>query len=667
MNNINIDDLNQKQREAVLRSEGPLLIIAGAGSGKTKTITHRISHLLEQGIPQSRILALTFTNKAAREMTSRIRELTGKKLRNITISTFHAFGVILLRQIIHTRGFRDNFTIYDQTDKISLIQEVGRELGFARHAIDGYYLSNLFSGIKTGRMEWDRSNDQYRKLYDEYNSHLHAYNAVDFDDLIVLPADILSEYEELRLQFQEKYQYITVDEFQDTSSAQYRLLYLLGKDHRNVCVVGDDDQSIYSWRGANYQNLLQFEKDFSELEEIKLEQNYRSTKTILLAANQVICNNTNRKDKNLWTGTVQDNPIALFYPENEIKEAQFIADTIREIHARDRVSYKDFGILVRTNSLTRNIEEALLNFNIPYTVSGGTSFFQRKEVKDLIAYLKVCANPDDDMNLLRIINSPRRGIGKKTILQIREIADRKKISFYSAVSALFHAADSPVSDKVKQNLGDFFYLIEQYRERLLHQKGLAETVRGLTDTVDYWGWLIQEFQDKEQLAKLKYRNIQSFIEMMERWEKDPDTIEPTLYSFLNRITLITRDDTGDEEPDTVNLMTIHAAKGLEFNVVLFAGAEDRIIPHSRSIEEDESNIEEERRLFYVAMTRAKEKLIITCCTSRRIANQTVECLPSPFLLEIPKDLVEYHEPSEPVTREAATDIFADLKARFSET
>ena len=635
--------LNERQREAVSNLEGPLLIIAGAGSGKTRTITFRIANMLSRGIPQTQILALTFTNKAAREMLHRIRELTGKKLTSLTVSTFHAFGVKLLRQTIKKLGYKENFTIYDQTDKIALIGEVARELGYTREAANGYALSSLFSAIKTGQTEWDRSNSQHMQLYQEYQSHLKVYNAVDFDDLIVLPYEILSKHRELLENEQNRYRYITVDEFQDTSEAQYRLLHLLGEKQRNVCVVGDDDQSIYSWRGANYENLIRFEKDFPELSEIKLEQNYRSTKTVLLAANGVIRNNRNRKEKKLWTGIEADRPIEIFYPDDEVREAEFIADTIKQLHFREKVSYRDIGILVRTNSLTGPIEEALLSGDIPYTVSGGTSFFQRKEVKDIISYLRVCANPDDDVNLLRIIKTPRRGIGKKTIMQIRETADSRGMSCYSAISALYHASDSPLGEKTKKVVGDFFFLIEAYRTRLLETRNLADTVRGLIDTVGYWSWLVQEYQDRERLAKFKYRNLTVFTDMIERWEKDPDTLEHGLYAFLNRITLITRDDIGEDDEDKVNLMTIHAAKGLEFSAVFLAGAEEGIIPHSRALEESEANIEEERRLFYVALTRAKDQLFITSCTNRRYANRMLECTPSPFLLEVPEGLVEYHD------------------------
>lgn len=657
--------LNDRQLEAVRSINGPLLIIAGAGSGKTRTITYRIANLLDKGIPQSQILALTFTNKAAKEMAARVRNLTGKKLQRITVSTFHAFGVILLRQIIGSIGYRENFSIYDQNDKLALINETARELSYSRDAIDSYYLSSLFSAIKTGRADWDRSNDQHRNLYDEYQSHLAAYNAVDFDDLIVLPRKILESEHELLGQFRDQYRYITVDEFQDTSSAQYGVLKLLAEKYRNVCVVGDDDQSIYSWRGANYENLMQFERDFPELKEIKLEQNYRSTKTILLAANGLIKNNRNRKIKRLWTGIEKEHPIEIHYPPNEIEEGKFIAETIKDIRFREKIPYHDIGVLVRTNSLTRSIEEVFLSENIPYSVSGGSSFFERKEVRDIISYLKVCANPDDDVNLLRIINTPRRGIGKRTLLQIRDTADQKGCSFYSALSALYHASDSPLPERVKNSIGDFYDLIENSRSSLLKAKSLSEAVNTLVENIAYWSWLVQEYQTNEKIAKYKYRNITLFIDLIDRWEKDPDNFETGLYAFLNRITLITKDDIDDTSDGKVNLMTIHAAKGLEFSRVFVAGVEDKIIPHGKAIEEDPSNIEEERRLFYVAITRAKEKLFLSSCLTRKYANRFIECSPSPFLLEIPEGLVENFEERGPVGEDEAKDMFAALKSKFS--
>ena len=367
------DKLNPEQYRAVTTLEGPILIIAGAGSGKTRVITYRIANMLEKGIPQSAILALTFTNKAAKEMEDRIKDLTNKKLKNLTVSTFHAFGVRILRQEIEALGFRPNFSIYDETDKKALIKETGVELKFSADALDLYKISVLFSDIKTGRKTWSGDNDMYRELYEGYQEGLKLYNAVDFDDLIVLPIKLFKEHPEILKNYRDRFKYIMVDEFQDTSHQQYEFMHLLADRH--VAVVGDDDQRACSWRGADYQNIVNFETDFPDVQEIRLEQNYRSTGTILAAANGVIKNNTNRKDKELWSGNGTGKPIEIYMPENEAAEAEFIAEGIQGICAEEKRNYADFGVLIRANTQTRAIEEAFLEANIPYTVSGGTSFF----------------------------------------------------------------------------------------------------------------------------------------------------------------------------------------------------------------------------------------------------------------------------------------------------
>ncbi len=657
------DRLNPEQLLAATTIDGPLLIIAGAGSGKTRTITYRIANMLHMGIPQSSILALTFTNKAAREMSERIRELAGKPLRNLTVSTFHAFGVKILRRDIHHLGYKDNFSIYDSVDKISLIKECARELHIPRDAFDAYQLSNLFSGVKTHRSTLDEESELSHHIFEEYQDHLRVYNAVDFDDLIVLPIRLFSEKPEVLEWYRNRYGFIMVDEFQDTSMVQYQFVRAIAGEHRNICVVGDDDQSIYSWRGANYLNLVQFERDFPETREIKLEQNYRSTKNILAAANSIIANNTNRKVKALWTGTGEGRSIELYFPENEQLEAGFIAEMIKTLAIRERVRYESFGVLVRTNSLTAAIENAFLQEDIPYHVSGGTSFFQRKEIKDIIAYLRVLVNPDDDVNLLRIINTPRRGIGKKSIQEIRAIAESRHISLYSALSALRWAADSPLAERTHQAIEEFLILIEFYQDRIGEKGKLAETISGLVDRIDYWGYLLQEFSDNDKAAKWKYRNIQTFIDVMSRWEEDPENEQPSMYDYLNRISLITRDDVTDESGSgRVNLMTIHSAKGLEFDIVFLPGVEEGIIPHARALEENPDNIEEERRLFYVAVTRAKQTLYITSCRTRRQMREVIDCSPSAFLDEIPRELIEIHEPKIEVDEEEALEYFQKMRA-----
>jgi len=634
--------LNPEQRRAVETIEGPLLIIAGAGSGKTGVVTTRIANMLNQGIPQASILALTFTNKAAREMEERVKLITGKKLTNLTVSTFHAFGVQILRKHIDRLGYKFNFTIYDSNDKISCLKESARELKLKYEFAELNELSYLFSDIKTGRKGWDVSNDQHQALYQEYLEHMKLYNAVDFDDLIVLPIQLFHECPDVLEQYRERYRYIMVDEFQDTSSIQYQMIYLIAQKYGNVCCVGDDDQSIYSWRGANYGNIVQFEKDFPKVIEIKLERNYRSTGTILKAANSVIANNTNRKAKELWTEDREGEvTIKISYPEDDEDEGDNIADMIRSFRLNDGIPYNGMGILVRTNSLCKSLEDSLLANNIPYNISGGTSFFERKEVKDIIAYLRIMCNPDDDINLLRIINTPRRGIGKAALQTIVSTADKRKCSLYSAINALVFAADSPLKSNAQGNLAEFIELVEDYKERF-NGKLLAANLREFFEDIDYWGYLIQEFAGNDKAAKWRYDNLQMLSDFLEKWEKNPDNLKPTLQKWLNRITLNSRDD-NDTEEGKVNLMTIHASKGLEFDVVFLAGVEDGIVPHARSVEEDPANLEEERRLFYVAITRARKKLFISSCQIRRTMRDTVECSPSPFLQEIPQNLTEQLE------------------------
>ena len=656
------EELNPEQYKAVTAIDGAILIIAGAGSGKTRVITYRIAHMLDMGIPQSQILALTFTNKAAKEMSDRVKELTQKKLQNLTVSTFHAFGVKILRSDIERLGYRENFSIYDETDRTALIKECGRELKFSPDALDIYKISTLFSNIKTGRKNWETANDMYRQLYESYQEGLKLYNAVDFDDLIVLPIKLFKENPDILAKYKERYKYIMVDEFQDTSHQQYELMHLLAD--KNVAVVGDDDQSIYSWRGADYQNIINFEKDF-DVQEIRLEQNYRSTETILEAANGVISHNTNRKDKKLWSGNGGGKPIEIFMPENETDEANFIAESIQGIAMEDSRKYDDFGVLIRANTQSRFIEEAFLQANIPYTMSGGTSFFERKEIKDVISYLRVIANHDDDINLLRIINTPRRGIGRATIQLINDEAKKLESTLWTAIQSLLQAQDSPASETLKEDLQEFVNIIENNRQKLISGRGLAAKVRALVEEINYKDHLVTEYSKNEKAVRFKLMNIESLLNSMETWENDPDNFNPSLFTYLNRITLLSRDDGNDEnDKGKVNLMTIHASKGLEFPVIFIAGAEEGLIPHARSVDDNGGNVEEERRLFYFAITRARHKLLISSCQKRRKQQAIVECTPSRFLDEIPTNLVEYHEPSKEVSQEKGHEFLMNMLNKF---
>ena len=657
-------ELNPEQFKAVATTEGAILIIAGAGSGKTRVITFRIAHMLDKGIPQSQILALTFTNKAAKEMADRIKSLTQKKLQNLTISTFHAFGVKILRQEITKLGWRENFSIYDETDRVALIKECGRELKFSPEAMDIYTIGNLISNIKTGRKNWETENDMYKPLYELYQEGLQLYNAVDFDDLIVLPIKLFREHPDVLARYRERYKYIMVDEFQDTSHQQYEMMHLLAD--QNVAVVGDDDQSIYSWRGADYQNIINFEHDF-KVTEIRLEQNYRSTETILEAANGVISHNTNRKDKKLWSGNGGGKPIEVFMPQNETDEANFIAESILGIAMDEHRKYDEFGVLMRANTQGRVLEEALLENNIPYTMSGGTSFFERKEIKDIVSYLRVIANHDDDINLIRILNTPRRGIGRATIQMLNDEALLNGCTMWNAMDSLINRPGSPANDAVKEDLAEFMKLIEDERQKILTGRGLSNKVRQMIEDIDYKDYLIGEFGKSQKAVQFKLMNIESLLNSIDAWEKDPDNDNPSVFNYLNRITLVSQDNSDDNDnKGKVNLMTIHASKGLEFPVVFIAGCEEGLIPHARSVAENDGDVEEERRLFYVAITRARDKLFLTSCQQRKKMNMVNECTPSRFLDEIPQNLIEYHEPKE-ITEEEAHDMLSNfldnLKAR----
>jgi DNA helicase-2/ATP-dependent DNA helicase PcrA len=685
--------LNPEQLEAVRHTDGPLLILAGAGSGKTRVITYRIAHLLERGVPQSAILAVTFTNKAAREMSERVRSLLGRKLPSLTVCTFHAFGVKVLRQFGSHLGYRGNFTIYDESDRQTLLKEAARELGMLGPSLrrgaqpqsgdadtqstaaegrgadgggpDLTRLSTLVSRLKSrlssvGSLEGEVPG--LESLFREYQHALRLHNAVDFDDLILLPVELFESEPEVTASLQERYRYFMVDEFQDTSRLQYQLIRLLATASGNLCVVGDDDQSIYSWRGAHFENLMEFERDFSPVREIKLEQNYRSTRRILLAANTLIHHNRNRKDKRLWSGLPEGDTIQVAFPEDEQQEGEWIANQIRRLALEERVPLRGFGVLVRTNSLTRAIEEAFVRQNLPYQVSGGMSFFQRREVKDILAYLKLIANPDDDVDFLRIINTPRRGLGKKSLEVIVQAARARECSLYAALAAL--AAEPASTEKAHALMREFVELVDGTRESFHRPRGMAAALRALIARIDYWGHLVQE-HPRGAVARWKYANVEGVVDSIAAYEEDPDVVDPSLFGYLARISLITQDENQEAEHDQrVNLLTIHAAKGLEFDTVFLAGLEAGILPHARSLEESGGDLEEERRLFYVAITRAQRRLFLSACRSRRRRGQVYEAQPSPFLDELPEELLDLQQEEEELPPEDARRYFDEMKRRI---
>ncbi|NIZ40719.1 ATP-dependent helicase [Entomospira entomophila] len=638
---MSLDALNPEQLQAVTTIDGSLLIIAGAGSGKTGVITHRIAYMLEQGIPQNHILALTFTNKAADEMTHRIKKMTGRKLSNLTIATFHAFGVKVLREQAKILGYRDGFSIYDSSDKREVIKDSARELGITLEHEDLVDMEHLFGQIKTGMIKLEDQSTGIQNLFREYQEFLYLKNAFDFDDLIARPLALFQSHPEILTHYQQRYRYIMVDEFQDTSLQQYQWIALLANRYRNLCVVGDDDQSIYSWRGANYTNIQAFEEDFPERMEIKLERNYRSTGIILEAANALIAHNTNRKEKELWTESTQaEASLQVRYLENDQHESEFICDTIRTLRVSESRSYNDFGVLSRNNSLMDTIEEAFIRHDIPYRRSGGRSFFERKEIRDAIAYLRLADNIEDDIAFVRIVNTPRRGVGKQALATLREHSDSRKQSLYRTAKRLIDWEKPPLSAPAVAGLRDFTLTLDQFRERFTTHKDMARTAGDMITAFDYWGGLIREYPNNDKVAKWKYDNIFKFLSWFERWEKNPDNLEPKLSLYLMRIALAGRERTDLDDTAMVNLMTIHAAKGLEFDVTFIAGVEDGILPSSRSLQEAESNMEEERRLFYVALTRAREKLFMTVCHQRKQMREIQICKPSPFLHELPSNLIE---------------------------
>ncbi len=645
--------LNKQQALAAAQIEGPLLIIAGAGSGKTRMITYRIAHMLDEGIDEGNILALTFTNKAAKEMSERIRNLTGKKLKNLTTTTFHSFGLGLLKQYIQHLGYHNNFSLYDANDNQALIKNSIMSLGYQITDYNIQTLASYFSDYKTGRKTLEEKDSAVRQIYNEWLLSQKAYNVVDFDDLILLPVKIFEKKPFVLSEVQERFKYILVDEFQDTSLLQYKFVSMIAKKYRNIAVVGDDDQSIYSWRGANYQNIVMFEKDFPERKEFKLEQNYRSTGTILKAANAVIKNNTERKDKSLWTESTAGADISMRHHETGEEEASFISNDIRR-RVREGVSYKDIGILVRTNGLISQLENNLLEHEIPVKVSGGQSFYDRREIRDMLCYLKILVNPKDDVSFLRIINTPRRGIGRTTVEKIRENADAKYISLIESCEDLL--SSKLIQERTKIALSSFLSSMKTWKN-IQDSKNIIDRI---CLDIGYRNMLVDEYPENEKIVEYKMMGIHILSDRIKKYlEKNPDA---SLRDYVN-LTAILGDD-NDTNEDKVNLMTMHAAKGLEFDVVHLAGIEDNIIPSSRALEENPQNIYEERRLFYVAITRARKILIINNAKERTNSmGETKAALPSRFLEEIPADLFTNEEEEKEKDRKKSINSLRELLAK----
>ena len=646
-----LNGMNDRQTEAVQTTEGPLLIMAGAGSGKTRVLTHRIAYLIDEKMVNPwNILAITFTNKAAREMKERAAALN-PATQDCLIATFHSMCVRILRREADHIGYNRNFTIVDPGEQRTLMKRILKNLNldpkkWNERAILGT-ISNakndLIDEVAYANMAGDMYTEIVAKCYTAYQKELRQSEAMDFDDLIMLTLRLFDQNPDVLTYYQQRYQYIHVDEYQDTNHAQYQLVKLLASRFKNICVVGDADQSIYGWRGADMQNILDFEKDYPEAKVVLLEENYRSTKTILQAANEVIRNNRNRRPKNLWTQNEDGEEIVYYRANDEQDEALFVARTINQL-SREGHSHKDFAVLYRTNAQSRTVEEALLKANIPYTMVGGTKFYSRKEIRDVISYLNLIANPSDNISYERVVNEPKRGVGPGTVDKLRNFAASQEISLLEASANIML---SPVKGKAAQAVYEFANLILDLRERL-DDYSVTELVELVLKKTGYSAALAAQATLESQA---RIENIEEFLSVTKNFDENPDnpadeTGLDKLSRFLNDLALIADTDNGDQESSEVTLMTLHAAKGLEFPVVFLVGMEENVFPLSRA-SEDEDELEEERRLAYVGITRAEKILYLTNANSRLLYGRTNYNQPTRFLREISSDLLNYQGLARP--------------------
>lgn len=638
-----IEGLNPQQKEAVLHTEGPILVLAGAGSGKTRVITHRIAYLIqEKGVAPWSILSLTFTNKAAREMRDRIEALIGARVLDIWSGTFHSCCVRILRREIERIGFNRDFVIYDTGDQETLIKDCLQRLGYNDRNFPPKQVLAYIGRAKDELISPEAysinaaSDFRMRKIsdiYTLYQKKLKANNALDFDDILLHTLNIFDKNPDVLAYYQDKFKYILVDEYQDTNTAQYMLVSMLAKKHRNICVVGDDDQSIYGWRGANMQNILDFEKHFHGCRVIKLEQNYRSTERILDAANNVIKNNYGRKPKLLWTKNLTGEPVYVYKAFDERDEADFTAGMVRNAVARGDNNYGDFAVLYRINAQSRVFEDSFMKMGIPYRIIGAHKFYDRKEIKDIIAYLRVVNNPHDDISLKRIVNVPRRGIGKVTLDRAEQLAYDNGVSIYSI---LLEASKLSELTRASAKIKSFTDMLVKLRS-LAEYLDLTELIKSVIDQ----SGIIKELEQEDTIeAKTRIENIREFQSVVLDFVRNSEEEDPGLNDFLAHVSLIADVDTMADEQDRVVLMTMHSAKGLEFPIVFLAGMEEGVFPSYRSIGE-ESEMEEERRLCYVGITRAREKLFLTFTKSRTLFGNTTYNRQSRFIDEIPEDLLKY--------------------------
>lgn len=639
MNSL-LTGLNKEQQQAVQHTEGPLLILAGAGSGKTKVLTVRIAHLLAQGVNPYEILAITFTNKAAKEMKSRVEGLVGDVANCIWLSTFHSFCAKFLRfELDNFLGYNSNFTIYDTSDSQAVIKAALKALNLD----DKYYpVGAMIGAISDAKNKLlfasdfrKQARDFYQQkvadVYEYYERELRKNNALDFDDLLLVAVKLLQSNEAVLDKYSKRFRYVMIDEYQDTNHAQYLLAKLLSSYWKNIAVVGDADQSIYAWRGADIQNILDFEKDYPNCTSIKLEQNYRSTKIILDAANAVIENNEGRPKKNLWTDKTEGAKIQHFTAQSEHEEAAFIGDTIAKKHDIHGIPYGDMAILYRTNAQSRVLEEALIKRALPYTMVGGTKFYDRKEIKDVLAYLRVLYNPFDDLSLLRIINVPKRSIGATTVAKLQDYARANGTSLFMTLTQL-HLVDT-IKGKTKEKLEEFGILIFTLVAEM-EDKTVLDILESILDRTGYLAQL-EESTDPQDQARAE--NIGELLSVAKDFQDTNPT--GTVEDFLEQVALVNDVDSFEQEESKVTLMTLHAAKGLEFPIVFLGGLEEGLFPHSRTLMNPEE-IEEERRLAYVGITRAEKELYISNATTRTVFGRTSSYLPSRFIDEIPEELVD---------------------------
>lgn len=634
-------NLNAPQAEAVKCHEGPLLILAGAGSGKTRVLTQRIGHLIgEVGVSPYGILAITFTNKAAGEMRERLESLIGNTAQDMWIFTFHSACVRILRREIGALGYDTNFVIYDSADQQTLLKQCLKELNiddkrYAPRAVGAgisQAKNKLLGPAAYDKQAYDHYQQTVARVYSLYQSRLKNNNALDFDDLIMKTVELFEKHPDILDRYQERFKYILVDEYQDTNHAQYRLIKVLGAKYRNVCVVGDDDQSVYNFRGADIQNILDFERDYPEAKVIRLEQNYRSTQTILDAANEVISNNLSRKKKRLWTENQKGSPISLFNAQDEHGEANYVARKIVEGKSLNNRSCSDFAVLYRTNAQSRIIEEIFMRNNIPYTIVGGLKFYERKEIKDILAYLRVISNPADSISLQRIVNVPRRGIGDASMAKVAGFVTDAGITLYEAIRQV--GAVPGLSSRTVKLFEQFMGFTEELR-----LKKDTITVSALTrEILDKSGYLRELELEQTVESQTRIENLQEFLTVTEEYDKS--TPEGSVEEFLAGVSLVSDIDSFNEESDAVILMTLHSAKGLEFPVVFMTGLEEGIFPHSRSLYEGEHEMEEERRLCYVGITRAREELHLVNAMQRILYGNYMHNAPSRFIREIPEHLIQ---------------------------